>query len=286
MGALGDHLAVVVYPGIAELTQFWEIQATEGEAQAEQVLEIPQVQLAFVSRQLLDAPARKRIKDLDLKFRGPQAWPEFRSYRPGYTPYDIDGDEAELLEAALKQVIEIAPRFQKESLMDPDRPDRYLVRTPGGEEYREIPPPTGPGIELQLTGEEIGRWRALPISRSAMELDFFLMMTPIAEGKDRPFFPYLLLGVDGISGLVVLQDMLSVDDSVMHMLGEIPNRLVQQCIGLGARPAKVFARAGRLDRVLEVVAKPLEFQVEPRAALPQLDPAKESFFEFLRRGPR
>jgi len=287
MGALGELLAVVVYPGIGELTQFWEVQAAEGgDSRVEQILEIPQIHLAFVSRQHLDASAQRRIKDLGLRFRGPQAWPEFLSYRPGYAPYSIDGDEATMLEAALRQIVEIAPRFQKQSPIDPDRPDRYLVRTPDGEEYREIPPLPAPEIKLQLSDEETGQWRSLRISESPMELDFFLLMTPIAEGKDRPFYPYLLLGVEAGSGLVVLQDMLTVDESVPEMLGEIPKRVVKQCARLGTRPAKIRARAGRLAQILQAVVKPLEIQVEPRVALPHLDPAKTSVFAFMMGGPR
>ena len=77
-----------------------------------------------------------------------------------------------------------------------------------------------------------------------------------------------------------------MEKSVAGMLGEIPNRLVRKCAGIGIRPTKIVARAGRLAAILQAVAEPLGIQVQPNATLPNLDPAKKGLFEFLMRGPR
>ena len=41
------------------------------------------------------------IKRLGLKFRGENAWPKFRSYRPGFAPWFLEKSETTTLNAAL-----------------------------------------------------------------------------------------------------------------------------------------------------------------------------------------
>ena len=101
MGAIGEHYAVAVYPGAAALTAFWALHHDE-HAGPEQVLEIPQVQLSFENRDLVDPEDRRIIKQLGLNFRGKNAWPRFRSYRPGFAPWRIEKNEAAVLDVALK----------------------------------------------------------------------------------------------------------------------------------------------------------------------------------------
>ena len=100
MGAMGEHYAVVVYPGVAALTALWELHHDK-DAEPERVLEIPQVQLSFENRDHLEAEDRRIVKQLGLSFRGKNAWPVFRSYRPGFVPWFLDADEVATLRVAL-----------------------------------------------------------------------------------------------------------------------------------------------------------------------------------------
>ena len=77
----------------------------------DRLLEIPNLQASFENREVLEGEDRGIIRQLGLKFRGRNAWPMFRSYRPGFFPWLIDSHEAELLTCALEQVLVVAPRL-------------------------------------------------------------------------------------------------------------------------------------------------------------------------------
>ena len=85
MGMLGQHLALALYPDTRALYRFWDVHHMGGSAPPESVLEIPQLQASFENRDQLSREDRHVMRELGLTFRGRQAWPMFRSYRPGYS---------------------------------------------------------------------------------------------------------------------------------------------------------------------------------------------------------
>src|SRR5207244_2972606 len=69
MGAIGEHYAVALYRGSKALSSLWALYNDE-HAVAEQVLEIPQIQISFENREFLEPEDLRIIKKLALKFRG------------------------------------------------------------------------------------------------------------------------------------------------------------------------------------------------------------------------
>jgi hypothetical protein len=111
MGNVGEYEAVAVYLGAAGLYDFIDFQADES-ATPDRLIEMPHLQAAFSDREYLEKEDRDLIKQLGLKFRGPNAWPMFRSYRPGYLPWFVTRAEARFLIHALFQVIDVAKRVR------------------------------------------------------------------------------------------------------------------------------------------------------------------------------
>ncbi|MCD6223505.1 MAG: hypothetical protein J7J73_01200 [Deltaproteobacteria bacterium] len=67
----------------------------------------------------------------ELKFRGPNSWPLFRSYRPGYHPWYLTSKEAKYLTVALRQAIDVSLRFKNDpEMLTPPMRNQYLVRVP------------------------------------------------------------------------------------------------------------------------------------------------------------
>jgi hypothetical protein len=130
MGTLGEHLSIAVYLGARGLNGFWQMQELGPRLTPEFVLQVPQIQGSFEDREDITAEDRKVMKQLSLKFRGGQAWPQFRSFRPSCIPWYLEKDEAALLTCALEQILELAPRFQEnpDIFMPTDSDDDYLVR--------------------------------------------------------------------------------------------------------------------------------------------------------------
>ena len=70
------------------------------------------MQLSFEDRESLEPQDRRILKEADLSFRGKNAWPLFRSYRPGFVPWFLESEEAETLRVALEQLLAVALRIR------------------------------------------------------------------------------------------------------------------------------------------------------------------------------
>ncbi|MBW3625638.1 MAG: hypothetical protein KY468_19770 [Armatimonadetes bacterium] len=140
MGNLGEHYALAVYRGSEGLDGYLCMQQGYVPEDPLDALAMQYALMAsFEDREAMSKEDRQVMKELGLKFRGRNAWPQFRSYRPGYQPWYLTGEEARFLALALDQSVEVAVRIQG----DPDLLERVpeghvLVRTrDAGGEWRD-----------------------------------------------------------------------------------------------------------------------------------------------------
>jgi len=109
MGMAGEHYAISAYRDATGLYGFWHMQDMGPYLQPKDILNTPQLQASFEDRDMLEKHDYQLIKSLGLKYRGRNAWPQFRSYRRGYAPWYIEKYEAEFLQYVLKQLLVVAP---------------------------------------------------------------------------------------------------------------------------------------------------------------------------------
>ena len=113
--ALGDGDMVYglgVYLGDVGLSNYLSTISDEDEPGGQAMLE-RQLSLSamLADREELEPEERKIIGDLGLRYRG--RWPMFRSARPGYWPWFVNGDEARFLTVAPDHVREVAERVAR-----------------------------------------------------------------------------------------------------------------------------------------------------------------------------
>jgi len=289
MGLLGEHFSVAVYLGPKGLYDFWEFEDAGPSTPAEHIVEISHLQASFEDRNQLHSNDRQIIKEMGLKFRGRNAWPMFRSYRPGYFPWFLEAQEARFLAVVLEQVLDVTPRFKQErTLLEPPGQDRYLVRASHldndtlswEDRIMDVPPPAPQPIPLAMDVKALERLKKAPRSRNALEIDFFMFPAPFQEEKStRPIFPYTLMTVDAQSGLILGTELLHVDPSLESMWGQIPASVVIQLARAGTVPGKVTVRSELLFELLEPVAGELGFKLSRSNRLPSLDLAKEALLQ-------
>jgi len=285
MGALGEHYSIAVYLGPEGLYGLWDFEDPADTAPVERLLEIPHLQASFEDRKQLHDKDREVIKALGLKFRGRNAWPMFRSYRPGFVPWFLEAKEARFLAIVLEQVLDVAPRIRENrSLLEPSSIGHYLVRVPSREgdtlswqeRTMDVPPPELPSVSLYMDMPALERLKHLPHSQSRVEIDF--PMFPVATRKDkdaRPVFPYMLLTVEAQSGFVLGSDLLTADPSLEAMWGQIPVHVVYHLARLGMVPREVTVRSRLLLQLLQPLAEELRFRLRQSDTLRSLDQAKE-----------
>ena len=257
-------------------------------APAEALLEIPHLQASFEDRNELTQKDRDLIKKLGLKFRGRQAWPMFRSHRPGFHPWYLETAEARLLTHAVEQAAEVAPRFKENpALLPASDEDRYLIRVARKDagtlvwedRVQTVSPPEFKPITVTLDADVLEEVSRLPRSRHTLEMDFSVYPARIGERGERPYFPYLLLVVESRSGLIIGSEFLAPEPDLAEMWGTIPARVVDRFATMGFVPRQIRVRSSLLYKLLQSLAGELGFKVTSTPILRNLDQVKESFLE-------
>ncbi|MGH3149043.1 MAG: DUF7309 domain-containing protein, partial [Rubrobacter sp.] len=232
----------------------------------------------------LDRRDREVIKKLGLKFRGRNAWPMFRSYRPSFLPWFLEVEEVRFLSCALEQLADVAPRFREDSsLLEPSGGEGYLLRAPrreGGTLLWEdasmgVPPLDAPPIEVEVEVSKIEALGRLPRTAARLEVDFFMFPAPVRDQGDRPYFPHMLLVVESGSGMILVHDLLSPHPSPEAMWGRVPENLADQLSGAELAPEKISVDSELLFGLLEPLAGEVGFELELSPSLPGLEPARE-----------
>lgn len=295
MGGEGEHIAIAVYRRVEDLFHILDM-LSDPDAEAEEILELSQLQLSFEDRDYLQAADRQVIKQLKLSFRGRQAWPCFRSFLPGQFPWHVDSDELRLLCLGLEQVLAVAPRFKD----DEDELDRlsdlgideqvFLMRTlvteAGGSQWQEsmveITRPESVEFVAELGEELLERVRGLPVSKNKIEVDLHMLPSPTMDPRsERPFFPYVLLAVEqdrgSVVGCEVIAPLPSLDTVYHESAGLMLDVLLQQ----DARPQEIHVRSARTASLLRDLCERLDIRLKQRSSLPYWEEAFESLLQYF-----
>lgn len=291
-GNLGEHFALIVYRGTAGLDGLWRMRLGPPPGPMTSLVEVLVLQdclmASFEDRELMQPADLERFKHLGLKFRGRNAWPQLRSYLPGYEPWHLTGSESRFLTCALQQALEVAERYQEDTLPAPGPFGPYLVRVPApGSDGRvwhdalrrpEALPNEPVPKELQVDPARLARLReSLPGTDGIIEVDLFTAPTVIREAKDqRPFLPTLLLMVDAGS-----EHLLGV--GTFPSGGPVPAAaaFVDSLERVGMLPAQARVAQEAVYAALEQPARELGIELRWVNELPAVEDARGSLFEHL-----
>ncbi|MBF0497515.1 MAG: hypothetical protein HQK58_13225 [Deltaproteobacteria bacterium] len=238
MGALGEMYAIAVYLGPEGLIGWRKLSSGDVDIDHPDAMHIQKcLMLSFEDRDFIEKEDFKTIKLLGLKFRGRNAWPQFRSYQPGYVPWYLAREEASVLVTALTQALNVIKRFKENnSLLIPPDKKSIFVRIPmkgsAAEEWTDAwmpPPPADRNDLLTFQPDEIRIRRVKKNSqrqRGGWEMDYFYFPVPIDEGE-RPYFPTVFVIVDHSRGLV-LQNWLGRQSELYSDFQEIILGILEQ----------------------------------------------------------
>jgi len=317
LGELGEVYGLVVYLGSSGLEQHHKIQWGKMHAGSPDAAYSQNCLTAwFGTRSDLDKNDLKIVKDLGLKFRGGDTWPQFRSMQPGYLPWYLREDEAKFLTLCLAQAREVALRFGKhpDYLTSPGK-NLYLVQIP----IENIDPPSFahssesslPSGQQTLFPEAVGtplfewesQWlspaplvkaavRSFPLDevrlqrikkssqghRGVWEIDGFFAPTPV-DGDDRPFFPYTFLSADHDSGFILA----TVITEPSKWETEFPKTLLDTVEEHKLLPRKLALRKQELRELFAPLAAQLNIEIELTKKLSAVDRAKRELLKFMER---
>lgn len=292
MGMAGEHYAISAYRDATGLYGFWHMQDKGHYMQPEDILNTPQLQASFEDRDMLEKHDHQLIKSLGLKYRGRNAWPQFRSYRRGYAPWYIEKDEAKFLRYILEQVLVVAPRVkQQPEILDPKGDHHYLVRVAqrNGDtltwEDKILAIEKAGLLELaiEIDASLIEAVKRLPRGKFKAEADFFMLTTMIGERTERPYFPYMLMMLDTTHDMMLGFEMLSPVPSIEQMWASVGPTALEQLVKIGSIPTEIRVRDNLLFGMLQPFAKELKLNVKQVNQMPRLDRARMELERFMGR---
>ncbi len=178
--------------------------------------------LSFEDRNDLEKEEYHLIREYDIPFRGKKSWPSFRRFRPGYSPWFMDNQDAQLMIFALSETLYVANELKKGLILPNIQEDnQILIRIPS--ENKDIFNFESKYVELdQLftlepeTRNEISELDLKRISKIKNLLPYQIEYViayvdlPILEENDEtdiPQLPTLTMAVDLGEGRVIEHDL-------------------------------------------------------------------------------
>ena len=265
-------------------------------APAESLIQIRHVQAAFSDRGSTWKEDRDLIKQLGLKFRGANAWPMFRSYRPGYLPWFVTVAEARFLIHALSATLDLATRVRDEA--NPIRPTGQvekgghlvLAARKGSDELvwedqvRVVPRPKAEAVRVSLDAVLLDELKQVTHTELELEVDMQIAPARVGTPGARPKALYLVMVADRASGFLFGIEVMTAEGSLAAMRARVPNVVGKFLVQHGIVPTRMIVRSDSLRQLLRPFTQSLNIELVQVDELPSIDEAAESMVEFMRGG--
>ena len=281
MGRNHQVYALSAYEGAAALGRFWDLQNSDGILPPETIMTIPHFMISLDDREMVPDDQAKLIKQLGLSYRGKKGWLVFNRIDPGLFPATPDSTKLNDLQFILEQSINVIRRAIIDSSIlhrDDDPEDDYLFRvaTTIGEtlEWKDmhrivtIPPVL---FHFQYDPSLITRLESIGISGKPLQVDLALLPKPVREQGCPPYFPFMLILVDGKTGFVLGFELIRPLPDYDSMLSGIPGVLLKKLTDVRFRPSSIKYRHPDLEGAMEFISQNTGIRVEFSPKLPALD---------------
>jgi len=289
MGSGELTYGIGIYPGYDSLRRLLEM--TENEASEDNLaiaFEQHCINLYFGDRDELESEDMDIIKKLGLKFRGQNEWPYFRSMKPGYIPWLLNFDEAELAIAALQNFAMAFVAYIKKGLEIDFEDGQTLLRFYDSESdmwyntAAKLPP--APFIVPSLIISDdilIAKHKKKKQTRTRLGFALTYIPVPIQENdNERPKVPHLAMLIDLESSKAIGQAMDIEHDNFTTL---VVNMLVDYVEQKG-RPAAIYVQDENAGCYVEDFASKLDIELIKDADLDLLGNAMMELMQIMEAG--
>lgn len=303
MGQLGDHFALALYVGNEGLDSYrniaeFELARTEAEYN-EIMVSQNCIQCAFESKSDLAPQELEELygyaKAHGITFKGKNAYPQFKVYRPYRFPWFLrDEEDRQLLYEALSAALALADKLKTSDMRslgfigtEPYGRSIPLLQAEGGGykfSMTELPPRLktefpSPLLRDELLAARLKRKKKIP---SGWVCEVLMVPNPVRHKDDEsdfpeeaPVFPFILLIVDNSTGMLLPSDL--VMDYIENP-GSIIEILAEHMEKEGV-PSELLVRDRRTEALLGSFAQQIGVKLTFRSDLPILDEVEESLFD-------
>lgn len=261
--------------------------AAEPEDFDERVM-VPMLSMLLVDRGTLQKRDVEVVRSLGLRFRGVNAWPFFRSQRPGYVPWFLEKGEALFLGTAIHQALLVANKVRNNELDLLGKEPEGLILTRchrGGDWLEEWHKPKILDRTPQIHTKAIGAVNeaqlhllrsGAPRSSGSWELDIFALPVPVGSAGSRPYFPSCFLAVERKLGLIIgskiAEPWLTLAEKQDEVIGILEKA--------GQLPRNIWVKSDKIRMMVEPITNGLGINLHV-GKLTTLEEAKASLGNFL-----
>ena len=207
------------------------------------------------------------IKKSGAQFRGRGNWPQIEEIVPGYVPVYPSQESLVELYLVMQQVLVVLEKAAEDEsylLREDDPEDVYLVRIPTGkgpqfrwkDHYLHVDPLVGEATyPVIISAADRVALSSLPEASQELQIDLFMLPTPVREKGHKAFFPFVLLLIDKLSDMVISSSVLSPKPDLSSLYESVPQKVIEELLKPGHRPSKIEIRS---DLLLSLLEEPLE----------------------------
>jgi len=308
MGSDGEFEALTFYKGHEGLTDFLEFSAKADQMSAQGFSEesmllastmignpmtIPHLMLSFADREELDSENLAAIRKSGVRVRGNGHWPRIEEIVPGYVPVYPGRESLIELFLVMQQTLIVMERAKKDDrylFREEDPATTFLVRTPTGKgpkfrwkDHYLIPDPLW-GVDaysVEIKAGKRAELARLPETVQVMQIDLFMLPTPVKEKGRKGYFPFVLLMVEEGNGLVRSSSILAPQPDLHSMFESVPQHVLDELIKSGHRPSKIRIRTELLSETLMEILGNAGCNVERVDRMGEMDEAIVSMVTHL-----
>ena len=287
LGAGGEEFGLGMFVGEEGYHRYKNLisEEVDSDDDLEESIMTRGISMLLVDRGVLQKEDHEIIRSLGLRFRGRNAWPSFRSQRPGYVPWFLEENEVRFLTAALHQALAVANEVRDGTLdiRAPQRENLVLTRCyRGGRwlgEWQRTPAPsqqseeTADGIDAVKEAELHLLSRAPKVSET-WEIDIFILPIPIGSVSEAPHFPSCFLLVERKLGLIIGTNLTEPWLTVAEKQDEV----IQILKKVKQIPSEIRVKTNKVKRIVEPITSILGIKLRV-GSLPMLERAKASLYE-------
>jgi len=300
MGSEGEFKALSFYKGSEGLTDFLEFSANvdqlsdpelseEGMLRASTMIGnpicIPHLMLSFTDREELEKEDLAAIKKSGKSFRGKGNWPRIEEIVPGYIPVYPGREILIELYLVLKQALLVLERAVEDKdylIREYDTDGTLLVRVPTGKgpkfgwkDHYLVPDPGWGEVSysVNITAGTRSALSRLPEASQVLQLDLFMLPTPVIEKGSRGYFPFVLMLVEKGNGLIRSTSILAPQPDLRSMYESVPQCVLEELVKSGHKPSKIEIRTDLLFNMLLEFLDEAGCSVEWTDRMPEMDEA-------------
>jgi hypothetical protein len=289
LGSGGEEFGLGISLGQDGYERYTKLMADEGERDDfEENIMMRGMGMFFVDRDVLQKEDSAIIRSLGLSFRGRNAWPFFRSQRPGYVPWFLEKQEVLFFTTAIDQALVVADevRCGKLDLLK-EQPDNLILTrlyrdAKWHEEWRKVPK-LGQEPEARVENIDLVKEAELHLLASRAgalsgrwELDIFLLPMPIGPKSERPYFPLCFFAVETKQGMVLGVNL----TEPWLTFSERQDEVIQILRKVNQLPIEIRVKSNEVKKIVEPIASILGIKIRI-VSLPMLEQAKAGVDEYL-----